>query len=124
MFIEPIKTLTCSATAVSVASQSVAFNLSSIIICSVSLLSDFFNASLHNVRLKLGYQFKLCCYSPDSVLIIDAGLETGQTEAHSEAGVVWVHEAVVVNPAVVAEPHGDAHLGLGLGDMLEDVDGL
>ena len=62
--------------------------------------------------------------SPDGVLIIDPGLEAGEPEAHAEAGVVGVHEAVVVDAAVVAEPHGDAHLGLRLGDVLEDVDWL
>ena len=62
--------------------------------------------------------------SPDCVLIIDPGLEAGKSEAHAEAGVVRVHEAVVVNAAVVAEPHGDANLGFRLGEVLEDVDRL
>ena len=62
--------------------------------------------------------------SPDCILVIDPRLEAGQAEAHTEAGVVGVYEAVVVDPAVVAEPHGDAHLGLRLGDVLEDVDWL
>ena len=62
--------------------------------------------------------------SPDCILVIDPRLEAGQAEAHTEAGVVGVYEAVVVDPAVVAEPHGDAHLGLRLGDALEDVDWL
>ena len=48
--------------------------------------------------------------SPDCVLVIDPGLEARQPEAHAEAGVVGVYEAVVVDAAVVAEPHGDAHL--------------
>ena len=62
--------------------------------------------------------------SPDGVLIIDPGLEAGKSEAHAEAGVVRVHKAVVVDAAVVAEPHGDAHLGLRLGEVLEDIDRL
>ena len=62
--------------------------------------------------------------SPDGVLVIDPGLEAGEPEAHAEAGVVGIHKTVVVDAAVIAEPHGDAHLGLGLGDVLEDVDGL
>ena len=61
---------------------------------------------------------------PDSVLIIDAWLEAGQAEAHAQACIVGVHEAVVVDAAVVAQPHRDAHLGLGLRDVLEDVDGF
>ena len=61
---------------------------------------------------------------PDSVLIIDARFEAGQTKTNSKTCIVWVHETVVVNPPVVAQSHGDTYFRLGLGDVLENVDGF
>ena len=61
---------------------------------------------------------------PDSVLIIDARFEARQTKTNSKTCIVRVHETVVVNPSVVAQSHGDTHFGLGLGDVLENVDGF